>query len=102
MTKILSQEEIDALLRGMDDGELPTQPEEKIEAGIVAYDLTNQDRIIRGRMPAMEIINDHFCRMVVYLYCIIFRMNSKRIISDRLKNIPTIHSHKTAINIRSC
>ena len=64
MTKILSQEEIDALLRGMDDGEVPTKPEEKVESGITSYDLTNQDRIIRGRMPAMEIINDHFCRMI--------------------------------------
>ena len=64
MSKILSQDEIDALLRGMDDGEVPTQTEEQLESGIVAYDLTNQDRIIRGRMPALEIINDHFCRLI--------------------------------------
>ena len=60
MTKILSQEEIDALLRGMDDGEVPTKPEEKVESGIVSYDLTNQDRIIRGRMPTLEMTNEKF------------------------------------------
>jgi len=61
--KILSQEEIDALLRGMESGDVSTTPELKDRSGISQYDFTNQDRIIRGRMPTLEIINDHFCRL---------------------------------------
>jgi len=63
MDKILSQEEIDALLRGMSDGKVATMPEEKDESGVITYDLVNQDRIIRGRMPTLEIINDNFSRL---------------------------------------
>ena len=62
MEKILSQEEIDALLRGMESGEVSTQSEELGRSGLTLYDLANQDRIIRGRMPILEIINDHFSR----------------------------------------
>ncbi len=63
MDKILSQEEIDALLRGMDTGKVDTTPESVERPGVVPYDFTNQDRIIRGRMPTLEIINDHFSRL---------------------------------------
>lgn len=63
MDKILSQEEIDALLRGMSDGQVATTPEEKDESGVITYDLANQDRIIRGRMPTLEIVNDNFSRL---------------------------------------
>lgn len=63
MDKILTQEEIDALLKGMSDGQVNTTPEVKEAGGFRSYDLTNQDRIIRGRMPALEISNDNFCRL---------------------------------------
>lgn len=63
MEKLLTQEEIDALLRGVAEGEIETEPHAASEPGTLrAYDLTNQDRIIRGRMPTMEIINDRFAR----------------------------------------
>ena len=63
MTNILSQEEVDALLRGISGGEIETQPEEYHEPGeVVAYDLTSQDRIIRGRMPTLEMTNEKFAR----------------------------------------
>jgi len=61
--KILSQEEIDALLRGMENGEVNTASERPDRSGVISFDFTNQDRIIRGRMPTLEIINDHFCRL---------------------------------------
>jgi len=61
--KILSQEEIDALLRGMENGNVSTATEPSDRSGIKQYDFTNQDRIIRGRMPTLEIVNDHFCRL---------------------------------------
>jgi flagellar motor switch protein FliM len=63
MDKILSQEEIDALLKGMSDGQVETTPEAQDPSGIKSYDLTNQDRIIRGRMPTLEVINDNFARL---------------------------------------
>lgn len=61
--KILCQEEIDALLRGMENGDVSTAPESPDRSGIKRYDFNNQDRVIRGRMPTLEIINDHFCRL---------------------------------------
>ncbi len=62
MEKILSQEEIDALLKGMEEGKVETAPEGTQRPELIRYDFTNQDRIIRGRMPTLEMINDHFAR----------------------------------------
>ncbi len=64
MSKILSQDEVDALLKGMSGGEIEVETDAGHEAdGVIVYDLTNQDRIIRGRMPTLEIINDRFARL---------------------------------------
>ena len=60
--KILSQEEIDALLHGIEEGKVETVPEQTEVSGVLPYDLANQDRIIRGRMPTLEVINDHFSK----------------------------------------
>ncbi|MDQ0653191.1 flagellar motor switch protein FliM [Pseudomonas cedrina] len=58
---LLSQDEIDALLHGVDDGLVQT--ETAAEPGSVkSYDLTSQDRIVRGRMPTLEMINERFAR----------------------------------------
>jgi flagellar motor switch protein FliM len=58
---LLSQDEIDALLHGVDDGDV------EVEADIGSnesrsWDLTSQDRIVRGRMPTLEMINERFAR----------------------------------------
>ena len=58
---ILSQEEIDALLHGMDDGDINIESE-IVQGDFSDYDLTSQDRIIRGRMPTLELINERFAR----------------------------------------
>ncbi|WP_243357703.1 flagellar motor switch protein FliM [Fundidesulfovibrio terrae] len=64
MSKILSQDEVDTLLRGLTGGELEAESEIlEDDSGIVPFDLSNQDRIIRGRMPVLEIINDRFARL---------------------------------------
>ncbi|GLI33578.1 flagellar motor switch protein FliM [Desulforhabdus amnigena] len=64
MEKVLSQEEVDALLRGISDGAIESEPEvEENPDAVRVYDLTSQDRIIRGRMPTLEIINDRFARL---------------------------------------
>jgi flagellar motor switch protein FliM len=62
VSDLLSQDEIDALLHGVDDVE-----EEEIEEGIadssaLEYDFSSQDRIVRGRMPTLEIVNERFAR----------------------------------------
>ena len=64
MTNILSQEEVDALLRGISGGEIETEvlKDSFDPNAIMPYDLTSQDRIIRGRMPTLEMINERFAR----------------------------------------
>ena len=53
----LSQEEVDALLEGV-TGESQKSVEEVAEVGAVRnYDISSQERIVRGRMPTMEIVN---------------------------------------------
>jgi flagellar motor switch protein FliM len=58
---LLSQDEIDALLHGVEDGDIDAQIEEG-EHGATNYDLSSQDRIVRGRMPTLEMINERFAR----------------------------------------
>ena len=58
---LLSQDEIDALLHGVDDGLVQTESASE-PGSIKSYDLTSQDRIVRGRMPTLEMINERFAR----------------------------------------
>jgi flagellar motor switch protein FliM len=64
MEKILSQDEVDALLRGVTDGEIETEaPEvEEPQDGPVPYDLGNQEWVVRGRMPTLDVIHQQFSR----------------------------------------
>jgi flagellar motor switch protein FliM len=59
----LSQEEVDALLKGVngdqDESNVPEDP-----SAIRPYNLATQERIVRGRMPTMEIINERFARLL--------------------------------------
>lgn len=68
MNQVLSQNEVDALLSAVSDNRTDSQEsaasgggDEK--SGVVQYDLSNQDRIIRGRMPTLDIIHDRFIRL---------------------------------------
>ncbi|EGG93902.1 Flagellar motor switch protein FliM [gamma proteobacterium IMCC1989] len=61
MQDLLSQDEIDALLHGVDDGDVDTSGDTSA-GGVSSYDLTTQDRIVRGRMPTLEMINERFAR----------------------------------------
>jgi flagellar motor switch protein FliM len=60
---ILSQDEIDALLHGIDGGDVETEQDEGPEGGIRAYNFNAQERIVRGRMPTLEMINERFARL---------------------------------------
>ena len=63
MHDLLTQEEIDALLHGVDDGDIKTEQGDGFRNGEVrAFDFTSQDRIVRGRMPTLEMVNDRFVR----------------------------------------
>jgi len=64
VANILSQEEVDALLRGISGGEIETETVDlQGLSDVMTYDLTSQDRIIRGRMPTLEMTNEKFARM---------------------------------------
>lgn len=60
---LLSQDEIDALLHGVDDGDVEVAGDEAPAEGEARpYDLSSQDRIVRGRMPTLEMVNERFAR----------------------------------------
>ena len=61
-TDILSQDEVDALLGGVDDGAIDTSSDEEFDGEAKAFDFNNQERIIRGRLPTLEMINERFAR----------------------------------------
>ena len=65
MDQVLSQSEVDALLNAVSDGRIDSQDGGSggDATGVVHYDLANQDRIIRGRMPTLDIIHDRFIRL---------------------------------------
>jgi flagellar motor switch protein FliM len=62
--QILSQDEVDALLQGItgESQKLEQAPPE--EGEVRSYNLASQERIVRGRMPTMEIINERFARNI--------------------------------------
>mgnify|MGYP003385684873 FL=1 len=64
MSDLLSQDEIDALLHGVDDVEEEEVEEDSSdrEDGSSDYDFSSQDRIVRGRMPTLEMVNERFAR----------------------------------------
>ncbi|WP_140629796.1 flagellar motor switch protein FliM [Methylibium rhizosphaerae] len=62
--QILSQDEVDALLQGITGESQKLEQEEVQSGGIRDYDLASQERIVRGRMPTLEIINERFSRNI--------------------------------------
>src|SRR4051812_48001388 len=68
MNQVLSQSEVDALLAAVSEGEVAansgaeTQSGPKDDRVVVVYDLTSQDRIIRGRLPQLDVIYEKFMR----------------------------------------
>ncbi len=63
MQDLLSQDEIDALLHGVSDGDVETETAEASD-DFQRYDLASQDRVVRGRMPALERTNERFARQL--------------------------------------
>ncbi len=62
-TDILSQDEVDALLGGVDSGDVDADVESGyLDGEARSFDFNNQERIIRGRLPTLEMINERFAR----------------------------------------
>jgi flagellar motor switch protein FliM len=59
----LSQEEVDALLKGVTGDEEEEQVQQEVPGTVRTYNLATQERIVRGRMPTLEIINERFARL---------------------------------------
>ena len=62
--QILTQNEVDALLQGITGESQTLEQDEAPSDGPRPYDLANQERIVRGRMPTMEVVNERFARNI--------------------------------------
>jgi flagellar motor switch protein FliM len=92
---ILSQDEIDALLNGVDGGDVETESDIELDDGqLSSYDFTSQDRIVRGRMPTLEMINERFSRYFRISLFNLLRRNAEVSVSgvQMLKFAEYVHS----------
>ena len=67
MSEILSQDEVDSLLAGLDSGDVEAETEvveQKDTDGISTYDFTSQDKVVRARMPTFDVINERLSREI--------------------------------------
>ena len=65
MSEILSQNEVDSLLQGLSAGKIETETDVAIDPDEISpYDFASQERVIRGRMPTFEVINERFARQM--------------------------------------
>ena len=64
MSEFLSQDEVDSLLKGVTGETDDAKDHPEATTGEARpYNLASQERIVRGRMPTMEIINERFARL---------------------------------------
>src|SRR5215468_8672733 len=86
MSTELTQQEIDALMRGM-GAEEADAPEPEAEPGALRrYDLSSQERIVRGRMPTLDIVMERFARNLrVGLFSLIRRTAEVSVHAPQLK-----------------
>jgi len=61
-TDFLSQDEVDALLKGVTGESDEPEITDDGEGDVRAYNLGTQERIVRGRMPTLELVNERFAR----------------------------------------
>ncbi|MFH2135787.1 MAG: flagellar motor switch protein FliM [Pseudomonadota bacterium] len=95
MSEFLSQDEVDSLLRGV-TGETEEVKDDSEAGGVRSYNMATQERIVRGRMPTMEIINERFARLFrIALYNFIHRSSEVSVgpvkvmkFSEVIRNLP--------------
>lgn len=67
--KILSQDEIDALLKGVATGEVETASKDATSSGgITSFNFAGYDRVVRERMGALDAIHDRFCKLLTVTF----------------------------------
>jgi flagellar motor switch protein FliM len=67
--KILNQDEIDALLKGVATGEVPTTPNDATSSGgVTPFNFAGYDRVVRGRMAALDAMHDRFCKLLTVTF----------------------------------
>ena len=63
--EILSQDEVDALREGVESGDVDTDgPAAAADGEVRPYDLTSQERSVRMRMPALDLLNERLARLL--------------------------------------
>lgn len=62
MEQILSQEEIDALLKGISEGEIETERALKEEIEVQPFEFFSRVKTRKERLPALEFVYDRFCK----------------------------------------
>jgi flagellar motor switch protein FliM len=62
-TDLLSQDEIDALLHGVDSGAVKTDDDRTLPGEPRPYDFATQERLVRGKLPTLEMVNERFARL---------------------------------------
>ena len=62
--EFLSQDEVDALLKGVSGEAEDAAPESKSQSGVRPYNLATEERIVRARMPTFEMVNERFARQL--------------------------------------
>lgn len=90
---VLSQDEIDALLHGVDGGDVDTKAEVN-DGSARGYDFNSQERIVRGRLPTLEMINERFARNFRISLFNLLRRNAELSVSgvQMLKFAEYVHS----------
>ncbi|MBK1647439.1 flagellar motor switch protein FliM [Rhabdochromatium marinum] len=85
-TDILSQDEIDALLHGVDGGDIDADEDPFPADGEArSFNFATQERIVRGRMPTLEMINERFARYLrVHLFNLLRRSAEISVVGTRL------------------
>lgn len=85
-TDILSQDEIDALLHGVDDGDIDTEANPfPVDGNARPYNFATQERIVRGRMPTLDMINERFARYLrIHLFNMLRRSSEISVIGARV------------------
>jgi flagellar motor switch protein FliM len=63
MEKILTQEEISALVKGIEDGKVDINGDKSNERAAVPYDFSSQSCGFQAEMPALILANENFCRL---------------------------------------
>ncbi len=64
MSQILSQEEVNALLKGVSEGSVTTEADQQGTPAVRRCDLTRQERALYGRMPGLDRVFDAFVRLL--------------------------------------